>query len=324
MNSSNRSTGIDLLRGLSVLYIVGFWHMLDYTNAIPNYDNLITHRIKLIVLSLFVFISGYLVGTKKIELTRQAIISFYKNRFARIYPLFFLALTVYYLFGLSDLVTSAKASVLVSMFFRPAPPTLWFITMLFLFYAATPILSFAVFNFKIQKIISLYSSLSMLLAVYFYFFELLDFRFLEYLPSYIFGLLVANRGFDYFNNKKLFSLLLIGTGISFLFNTSHVGINGILATLMMTICPYYLLFYVKDIEFSSQRTINAIATLSYSSYCMYLFHRPIYMVFRKIFFPDSEHLQLIYLILFCLPCIILFSYTLQKTYDMLVQKITNS
>jgi murein DD-endopeptidase MepM/ murein hydrolase activator NlpD len=39
-----RNLGIDLLRGLSILYIVGFWHLLGYTNAIPNYNNIVIIR----------------------------------------------------------------------------------------------------------------------------------------------------------------------------------------------------------------------------------------------------------------------------------------
>lgn len=58
-----RNTGIDVLRGLSMLYIVGFWHLLEYTHAI-QYQNLITHRITWITLGIFFFISGYLIKYK--------------------------------------------------------------------------------------------------------------------------------------------------------------------------------------------------------------------------------------------------------------------
>jgi hypothetical protein len=43
----NRNIGIDFLRGISIVYIVGSWHMLNYTKAIPNYNNKHYWKLKL-------------------------------------------------------------------------------------------------------------------------------------------------------------------------------------------------------------------------------------------------------------------------------------
>ena len=91
----NRNFGIDLLRCSSIFYIVGFWHLLSYTDAIHDYNNVVTFRITLIILGTFVFISGYLIGTKNIELKKQSLISFYFNRVLRIYPLFLLSIFIF-------------------------------------------------------------------------------------------------------------------------------------------------------------------------------------------------------------------------------------
>ena len=45
-----RNIGIDLLRAGSMLYIVGFWHLLEYTRAI-DYQNDLTHRLTWIALA---------------------------------------------------------------------------------------------------------------------------------------------------------------------------------------------------------------------------------------------------------------------------------
>jgi fucose 4-O-acetylase-like acetyltransferase len=75
--TANRNIGIDFLRGASVIYIVGFWHLLDYTKAIPVYRNFITQRITYIILGSFVFISGYFIRSNKMTINKEAIFSFY-------------------------------------------------------------------------------------------------------------------------------------------------------------------------------------------------------------------------------------------------------
>lgn len=61
--------------------------MLDYTNAIPGHKNIITYRITWIILATYVFLSGYFIGGKNIEIQKQDLVSFYKKRVIRIYPL---------------------------------------------------------------------------------------------------------------------------------------------------------------------------------------------------------------------------------------------
>ena len=54
--------------------------MLGYTYAIPNHDNFITSRFTSIVLGAYVFISGYFMGSKNINLNKHSLIPFYKKR----------------------------------------------------------------------------------------------------------------------------------------------------------------------------------------------------------------------------------------------------
>jgi peptidoglycan/LPS O-acetylase OafA/YrhL len=320
---NDRNVGIDLLRGLSILYIIGFWHMLNYTEAIPHYNNIITYRITWVGLATFVFISGYYIGGKQTGFTKNNLVSFYKKRLLRIFPLYILAIAIFTLFGLSDIETSLKAAFAMSMFLTPAPPTLWFITMLLVFYTLAPGLIIFCKKYKITHIMISYLVLASVLLVYHHLFGKLDVRFLTYLPSFTFGILVAINGTNYFNNKICFSLLLLGTIFSFYTNSENIKINWMFATLMVTIGPFYLLFFFEDIKFNSLTTIKTISFLSYSSYCMYLFHRPIYIVLKKFYFPYSENRQIFYLVAFCLPCIVMISYASQKIYDILILSLTN-
>ena len=320
----NRDIGIEFLRGASIVYLVGFWHMLNYTDAIPNYNNVVTYRITWIILGTFVFISGFFIGKKRIELKKESLITFYINRVLRIYPLYLISLVTFIFFGLSDFTTSLKAALMLSMFLKPSPPTLWFVTMLMIFYIMSPFLMLACQKIKIIKMVVIYLILSIVLMCYFYFTRLLDVRIVMYLPAFVFGLFVANNEISVSKNEAyLFFALLIGVLISFLTDTPYKAINWLFATLMVTIAPYFLfkLFSRHSIWFKKIKRI--ILALSYSSYCMYLFHRPIYIVYKKLYFPDTSALQLIYLVIFCLPSIVLFSYSLQKIYDIANKMLTN-
>ena len=135
-----RNIGIDLLRSLCILYIVGFWHLLGYTEPIPKYDNFITLRITYILLGTFTFISGYYIGLKNTVINKQSLIQFYKKRFLRVYPLYFIAIGLFTILHLSDFDTSIKAALIISMFAQPATQTLWYITMLMLFYSISPLI----------------------------------------------------------------------------------------------------------------------------------------------------------------------------------------
>lgn len=60
--NAGKNVAIDLLRGLSIVYIVGFWHLFDLTSQFPGYKNAVTHNLTVIILSVFVFLSGYLLA----------------------------------------------------------------------------------------------------------------------------------------------------------------------------------------------------------------------------------------------------------------------
>lgn len=321
---NSRDMGVDFLRGASILYIVGFWHMLNYTDAIPEYNNLVTYRVTWIVLGTFVFISGYFMGKKEIEIEKKSLMSFYKNRVLRIYPLYLLSLITFTYLGMSDFMTSLKAALVLSMFFKPAPPTLWFITMLMFFYTISPFLMSACRKLKIMNLVMIYFVVSVLLMLYFVFTRLLDIRILMYLPAFVFGLIVSMDETGVSEKKSCLILaLVVGIIVSFLTNTSYKQVNFLLSIPMVTTAPYFLFTMFRKKSASLQKIGSIISILSYSSYCMYLFHRPIYIVARRLYFPESGVIQLIYLVAFCLPCIGLFSFCIQKLYDTANREFAN-
>jgi len=76
-----RQCGIDWMRGLSILFIVGYWHLLGYAHGIDHYKNGFTGRLTLVVLGLFIFLSGHLVSRSFGPLFRRTdVLPFYRRR----------------------------------------------------------------------------------------------------------------------------------------------------------------------------------------------------------------------------------------------------
>ena len=130
---------IDIVRSLSMLYILIF-HCGNYTEEInfqPWGDFL-----KNGALGTFMFISAYLLGRKyTIYHGIDAVKSFFINRAIRILPLFFLSLLIYLFMGYLSVKTVLLSMTGFSVIIPPQPPTLWFVSMIILFYYLVPIMS---------------------------------------------------------------------------------------------------------------------------------------------------------------------------------------
>lgn len=129
---------IDGLRAVCALYIVGFWHLMDYVGAWPGYHNAVTQRLTVMVLGLFVLLSGFLLGQGAVAPGWAGLRRFWSRRLRRIYPLYLLALLAFWGIGLIGLKGVAKAALGLSMVWGPPPPTLWFVTALLVYYAVAP------------------------------------------------------------------------------------------------------------------------------------------------------------------------------------------
>jgi len=288
---------------------------LSYTDAIPNYDNIITYRITWIVLGTFVFISGYFLGKKNID--RTNLVSFYKKRFVRIYPPYLIAIFIFSILGLYDNTTSIKAIFGMSMFIRPAPGNLWFITMLLFFYIICPIclyflkksvIHYLLFFITIISILSLYEYLSNEIFNYYY----LDIRIITYLVPFMLGIFTANNNYT---PKK--NILIITSILFFIFSCSvkTKNMNLLLATPLISTSSLLLFTIFNKLTIKQKYTQKTILFLSTSSYFMYLYHRPLYMVCKNIFFPKTQLMQLFYLVTVCIFIIIPLSYLMQMTYN---------
>ena len=302
-----------------MLYIIGYWHAFEYTDLYPNFNNAFAYELTMIALGLFIVISGFLIGHSAVK--ASSVMCFYKKRLIRVYPLYALAIFLFYVYGLNDAETSLKSMVFVSMYYGPPPLTLWFITMLFLFYIATPFIIKLV-QYPVQYLLFILTifSITYIISIYF---ETVDLRVLLYFPSFCLGIYcsqhgIKNRAVNFWSASLLF---LFGLAVLFIDIDSWI-INQLKHIPMILSASYLIL--TLSIKFEEKFTrLKLITLLSYSSFAMYLFHRPIIISLKSLYFPENNVLQVVYLLTVCLFMIALISWALQKSYDKLSSSFTN-
>ncbi len=317
MNSSARILYIDYLRAICVLYIVGYWHLFNYTSYFRDYDNVYTRVATLIILGLFVFISGYLLAVNYGD--KASVGTFFLKRFLRIYPLYALAVAMFYYYGINDADVLVKSLYLISMYQGPPPYTLWFITMLMAFYLITPILMLASRN----DFVFLLFTLGPLIATAIYSFNTdgVDLRLLLYYPCFCAGIYCARNGIvtGAFNFWTAILMLLFGLALHRLPIQSpqldHLSqvpliIGGLY--LVIGFCDAFSRFFVK---------LRLIMLLSYCSFSMYLFHRPVYVAIKQVYFPVDPLDQFLYLLLIGVTLTLVIAWFVQKFYDAIYFKV---
>lgn len=85
----DREGTYDIARSVCMLWIVGFWHMIDYGSSLIA-DNNITRGLTLGALATFYYISGKF-SYKRLDDCKNALI-FLFLRFCKIYPLYILSI----------------------------------------------------------------------------------------------------------------------------------------------------------------------------------------------------------------------------------------
>jgi peptidoglycan/LPS O-acetylase OafA/YrhL len=298
-----------------MLYIVGFWHMMEYVPAVMWSSNYWTEQITILSLALFVLISGYLIGKKKLGV--MDIWPFYRSRFFRIY-LPFLATAAIFSFGNVSHKAVLKAVILVAMFVEPAPKTLWFVSMILVFYLISPLL------IRLRRSTVLYfvfcaATLGGLL-LYETITGMADARIILYFPCFAAGVFLATQPLPS-NFGALVGLSVLAVG------AAHLSLGYPIEQLETDLhsMPWALAGSVATFMLLKQyggaiRAPSLAVRVSEASFFMYLLHRPIYGIATRIWMPSSPKLQIGYLVIICLPILGIGSWIVQSWYTRLLDK----
>lgn len=314
----NRNITFDVVRSICMLWIVGFWHIADYVGfnkSLDNWGGYITGC----TLACFCFISGFFLGTKRISPTE-----FYISRFKRFYILFFFAgLTMYlggWIKGFSQFIFSMTG---LSCFILPQPKTLWFFSMMIIFYALTPVILYKT-SINPKKCILEKTIRSLFFVCLFilisYFFEI-DIRLPRYFVFYCIGLIIPHSklelGLRYKYYIFIISLIILLIIKPNKFESDYLKVSGYIVGIL------FLLSLSEIIKSANVKFVNySFIILSYASMCTYLFHRHILKLFCLIINQEYHHVYS-YWWAVMLIVTILISYYIQLIYDKYLMKKIN-
>ena len=313
MSTTQRNYSFDFARALCVLWIVGFWHLLNYLpqefrlgeQALP-----ICKEITFSVLACFTFLSGYFL--KKYEFNKgHDVLTFYKKRFKRFYPLFVVAAFSLIICG-STIRQILFAITGLSMLYPPPIQTLWYFSMLLFFYLCTPLLK--VSNKRtMQNIVFALFLLAILIGGYFF----ADRRMIMYFPFYVLGLNIPNKIVE--KTLNIYTLLLsIGVFIGFCF----IGSDNIVLQIIQALTGVFAILSFSKIVYNDKIQIP-IAFIAEASMCAYLFHRPIYTIITVLLRKVSSY-QYMPLLIAVISVIVVFiiGYYIQRLYNKLNNQIS--
>lgn len=335
----------DIIRSFSILYIIILFHPIDYIARFIDKETFeviqiyiyIRNSFALIALGMFIFISGFLLARRYPVLRDSKDKAlFIKTRIIRIYPLYLFALIMFALFivpGSVNLTSFASHIFLLNLLLYPLTGTpiitLWFIGLIFSYYLLFPIVINS--SNKLLRIAILLGLTLIILALLHKYLGIVHERMIIYLPVFFIGIYCGRNGLIYFLRSKpvvISSAFILS--LSFYYNLIILQGKTVLPNDSLTVFILHNLIMISAISpawnlarlLSSALGTNRdfFSKISYYSYCMYLFHRIIFFILLKIYYPQSAILTLAYLILVGFPLTLVLSSLIQSGYDKLLTK----
>lgn len=312
-----RDLQFDIVRVLATFWIIGGWHVMDVFGwhierkmpyAFLTFD----------ALAGFMFMSGYFLSKYTFD-TRVEVVTFYKKRMIRFFPLFALSAITMFIIGDNpgrlQLVLTLTG---LSSYFGKQPWTVWFISMLFSFYLMTPLLSKCINKMKFNVILKLLVIVfGTSIFVYLLSLTPLDYdKRLSYaMPAYCIGLLLGKTAYVKQYSEKwwvaVISIVLCGFFAYFNIHGIEYGyIDGIIGVIaLLSISNWLKYLPIRKV----------IEPLSYASMCVYLFHMQCYEKLPGLLHLGGVEIWSVYLVL--IPIIVILSYAIQFAYDKLIEKL---
>lgn len=324
-----RNLGLDIAKCICTLWIVGVWHLTGYLNSTVT-DSNVCGAITMTVLFCFMFISGMLM--QKYDFNNLVDVkTFYLKRFWRFWILLLISCVSLFLAGLAvhkEWFVSIQQLILticgLSSVFPPIPGTIWFMSMLMLFYMLTPIIR--------RKKNVVYTILSAF-VVYLVFIILqvfgdgVDRGLFVYFPAFVLGLISPLDRVSKLTAKLSLCLYSIIAWPIIVLSTKSIENNvlNIVIQIVFSIFGTISLLGIGNLlsKVKGKVIIQCISVLSYSSLCLYLFHRQVYqgILFITRTLGIETSLLLMYIIM--LPIALLVAYFIQKIYDKTISGIVS-
>lgn len=314
----------DYSRVICMIWVVGILHMSKYIGfPIGNYkfEGYITGS----VLATFFYISGRLSTRYHIRSFADGV-NYIKHKLIAIFPLYILSIVLIVftpvgnIHGISRQIKMFFCSATcINAFYPPMIMTMWFLTVLILFYLITPIfLSDIKMKWKICIALILY----FILLTEYIFVKTADDRIVTYFPFYILGLLMNSDlekkllriGYTFIAVIVL-CIIAYFSGITELPRSVTLHIQLVLKLSFM----FSLLGICEIAAKYGNKIYRIVGFIASASTFAYLFHRQYYAIWEAFFNPFPYWLA--YLVIF--PTLIVLSYFGQKLYNRIVRQFNS-
>ncbi|MBP2133733.1 peptidoglycan/LPS O-acetylase OafA/YrhL [Methanomicrobium sp. W14] len=288
--NTERLLFLDIIKAFAILLVI-FVHMQNFLSAIiiPNYY--LIEGLKFLGLACFTFASGYAIHENNMILKdRYDILHFYKKRITRVYPLYLAALFLFFIcfqvLGLFHAINYSlagwAANILCIQVLLATPSFEPVFTLWFI--------GFIMVMYAIYPLFSGGKGVT-------------GKKVLAAIAVFIF-LLVIHESFDIIDYRLFFYYFFF--------------IFGMLASK----AKYRFGFIEKPFKNHRKIVVPGITALAYASYCIYLFHMPVFAV-TNVFIKGagiSGALQNAVLLMLIIPALFVMCCYIQKGYDKIIRK----
>lgn len=317
-----RVRGFDLVRVLAIFVVIGLYHNFCYA-GLSLFTNACMLSLVYSSLGSFTFISAFLLSSRYRFDGRKDILSFYKRRIIRIWPLFAISSVALYIIRFNPLLPTIKGLVGVSPFWSPAPITMWYVAMLLSLYLITPFVASGDFEGQILKAVLIMTVVGIIQLV----FKTVVPKTFNYYMVYLVGLIFGRNYYDatmsFLHSKAATFLSIIWIALMIIVYVkgnpwvkSITGVLGIVA--LISTCLHISSLYRANIWID-----KVVSILAYASFCAYLYHREIIWALLRFYSVNSGWPLFLEILLIGVPLTFIVSYIIQRVYDGLLKIITN-
>lgn len=317
-----RVLGFDMGRIVAIFLVIGIYHNFGYAK-VHYYRDAATLSLVYSSLGLFTFISAFLLSSKYNFANKKEIIQFYKKRVVRIWPLFALSSFALYFIHFNELLPTLKGLVGLSPFWKPAPTTMWYVAMLITLYVLTPFVVQGSIVKQCLKVVLVMAVIGMIQIV----FKTVVPKTFNYYTVYMIGLLLGRNAYkatmNFLSSKKtilvsvvwlILYVIVCVTGNNWLRSLS--GVVGIVAFINLCIL-------ISNVFSTRHYFVNIITTLSYSTFCAYLFHREVIWLLLRIKALERGWPVFLEVLLIGVPLTFMVAYMIQHLYDSFTNRLIN-
>lgn len=206
---------LDWIRVFAIFYIIFIWHINNYADNI--FFNRVTSALASICLHALVFVSSYLLACNYTISYPKEMTAFIIKRFVRLYPNYLLALIMFLIISQVSFKEFFAGAFMLNMVLNTNLLTLWFISMIFIFYL---LLSVILYNYSFIK--SVYISSAFCLSCYLFHksLGLISPKLVYYYPAFFMGIVCAKHLRINFNwgKSNIIAILSYATFCMYLFH----------------------------------------------------------------------------------------------------------